>query len=106
MADNIFITSRSQNNQIPSINAVTINLRNQQFLPLSFCNDDNHLTSPITENQPVFIKIATRPNHTITVLNKLKITNIRKLFHIELLMFITLNDDIEAIKDIKTVGIT
>lgn len=99
MADHIFITSISQNNKIPAVNAVTINLRNQQLLPLPLCNDDNHLTPPVTKNKPAIIKITARPNHSITVLNKWKTANIRKLFHFELLMFITLNDDRKAIKD-------
>lgn len=70
MADHIFITSISQNNKIFTVDAVTINLRNKQLLPLPLCNDDNYLTPPVTKNQPVFIKITARPNYTIIVLNK------------------------------------
>lgn len=70
VADNLFINPIDKNNKIPPINAVTINLRNKQFLPIPFCNDDNHITSSIAKNQPIFVKIATGPYHTITVLNK------------------------------------
>jgi len=70
MADNLFINPIDKNNKIPPINVVTINFLNKQFLPIPFCNDDNHITPSITKNQPIFIKIATGPYHTITVLNK------------------------------------
>ena len=99
VAHNLFINPIDKNNKIPPIYAVTINLCNKQFLLISFSNDDNHITPSITKNQPIIIKIATGHYHSITVLNKWKTTNIGKLFHIELWMFITLDDDRKAIKN-------
>ena len=99
MVDIILVTTISKNNEISPFYAITINLRNKQFLLISFCYDDNNITSPIIKNKLNFIKITTRSYNSIIILNKLEITNIRKLFHIKLLMFIIINDDLKTIKD-------
>lgn len=70
VAHYFLITPINQNNKIPPFHATTINLLNKQFLPIPRHNDDNHITPPITKNKPPIIKIATRPNHTITVFNQ------------------------------------
>ncbi len=103
VADRLFGTTRGQGSKSRAANAITVNIRNKQRLPVPRSDDDNLITPSSSAHKRSSAQRPTRLHHPIAIPDQRQTPNIGHVFHINLLMLITIMHDQTSIKDSKTI---